>query len=83
MVLVGPTSKTMVAAEAAAARPSSQKRRLLRASKKRMIVMRTEAGPARSSKMRWMPCVLTEAHLCTPRTGNLSSGSAKSMQRSR
>ena len=70
MVLVGPASKTMVAAEAAAARPSSQKRRLLRASKKRMIVMRTEAGPTRSSKMWCMPCVLMEVHPCTPCTGS-------------
>jgi hypothetical protein len=35
-----------------------------------MIVMRTEVGPTRTSKLQWMTCVLMEAHLCAPHTGN-------------
>jgi hypothetical protein len=67
MVLAGPASRTMVAEGAAAVRPSSRKRRL---HKTKMMMMRTKMGLTRNSRTQWMPCVLTEAQLCTPRTSN-------------
>jgi hypothetical protein len=67
MVPMDPASRTVVAEGAAAARPSSRKRRLHKA---KMMVMRTKMSPTKSSRMQWTPCVLTEVHLCTPRSGN-------------